>query len=463
MNKPSKTVRPSLPFGGRRLVQPERESKQKGAVGIHSGKWSLRYRELDHFTGKWSTRREVLEPCRDRKTALQLALPIMTEVNEYNNHGPQQPGEKLTFKRFVESYWKPYAVKKGFKASTIDHHNSLLEIHLFPFFGQALMERVRPSDISKFMLLKTSAEPGYSNSTLHGFYQFLRMLFDLAEQYDVIGKSPVRPKLHKPEAVKVEKPTLSVVQIRDVLANLEDDQERLFMLLLAVTGMRIGEGQALRWMDFNAHACQLSINHTLYKGELEAPKTKGSKARLMLTQRMVELLLSHRRSLTFREADHYVFSRADGSPLEASSLRLHLYEAMDKVGIKRVKGKYGPHIFRHSAGTLLYEKSRDLKLVQGALRHSDISTTSDIYVHLGDQVLGEGSEILTTEIIGPVSQHVQSLPARETAPAPGAGHITEEPPAPGAGESTPEPAAFNADQSATKPAAFNAGVPENQQ
>jgi integrase/recombinase XerD len=72
---------------------------------------------------------------------------------------------------------------------------------------------------------------------------------------------------------------------------------------------------------------------------------------------------------------------------------------MKDVGIKGEKYKYVYHIFRHSAGTLLYQKSRDLKLVQVTLRHSDISTTSDIYVHLGDEVLREGSEILATEIL----------------------------------------------------------------
>jgi integrase len=68
---------------------------------------------------------------------------------------------------------------------------------------------------------------------------------------------------------------------------------------------------------------------------------------------------------------------------------------MDTAEIKRVKGQYGFHIFRRSAGTLLYAKSRDLKLVQGTLRHADISTTSDIYVHLDDKVLSEDTEILT--------------------------------------------------------------------
>jgi hypothetical protein len=43
--------------------------------------------------------------------------------------------------------------------------------------------------------------------------------------------------------------------------------------------------------------------------------------------------------------------------------------------------------------------SCDLKLVQGTLRHADISTTSDIYVQLGDKVLREGTEMLTEEIL----------------------------------------------------------------
>jgi integrase len=86
--------------------------------------------------------------------------------------------------------------------------------------------------------------------------------------------------------------------------------------------------------------------------------------------------------------------------LNPSALRNHLYTAIDGLKIERVSGKFGYHIFRHSAGTLLYAKSRDLKLVQGTLRHADISTTSDIYVHLDDVVLGEGSTILTNEILG---------------------------------------------------------------
>jgi hypothetical protein len=49
---------------------------------------------------------------------------------------------------------------------------------------------------------------------------------------------------------------------------------------------------------------------------------------------------------------------------------------------------------------LIYNKSRALKLVQGTLGHADISTTSDIYVHLDDRIIAEGTEILAAEILG---------------------------------------------------------------
>jgi integrase len=403
-NLAAKTKRGSKPIK-RRLIMTRRKTYQRGSVRMHNNKWTLRYRELDHTTGEWTTRRKVLGKFKTKTDALKASAPIMAQVNERNNSEPQTLHLKITFKEFAESYWKPYTVKKNHQVSTLDQRTSILENHLLPFFGKKLMREIQPSDISKFLLQKANETPrkkgeeNYSNSTMLAFYGVLRVIFDLAEQNDVIVKSPIRSKLHKPEKLKVEKPTLNSSQIRKVLALLPDEQERLLVLLLAVTGMRVGECLALRWMDFNAQACELSINHTLYRGKLKEPKTKDSKAKLKLAPQIAALLSSHSLRSSFQETDDFIFCRIDGMPLESTTIRHHLYEAMDKAEIKRVKGKYGPHIFRHSAGTLLYEKSRDLKLVQGTLRHSDISTTSDIYVHLGDVVLNEGSEILAAEIL----------------------------------------------------------------
>jgi len=44
----------------------------------------------------------------------------------------------------------------------------------------------------------------------------------------------------------------------------------------------------------------------------------------------------------------------------------------------------GPHIFRHTAGTVVLESKGRLELAQLPLGHTDIPTTSNIYIHQSD-------------------------------------------------------------------------------
>lgn len=39
------------------------------------------------------------------------------------------------------------------------------------------------------------------------------------------------------------------------------------------------------------------------------------------------------------------------------------------------------HVFRHTLGTLVYSETKDVKIVQVILGHSDFKTTADRYVH----------------------------------------------------------------------------------
>ena len=156
----------------------------------------------------------------------------------------------------------------------------------------------------------------------------------------------------------------------------------------------------MRWTDFNSTKSELSIKHTLFRQKLKKPKTETSVGTIKLDPRIAALFVAHRKRSSFQTKEDFIFCRPDGRPLNPTALRNHLYKAIDGLKIECVSGKFGYHIFRHSAGTLLYARSRDLKLVQGTLRHADISTTSDIYVHLDDVVLGDGTKILTDEILG---------------------------------------------------------------
>lgn len=87
---------------------------------------------------------------------------------------------------------------------------------------------------------------------------------------------------------------------------------------------------------------------------------------------------------------------------------------MDAAGIHRKKGQYGFHIFRHTAGSIINAKTRDLKLVQETLGHSQIVTTANVYVHLDETAIGEGTEVLAREILGELDCQVTNVFVTQT-------------------------------------------------
>jgi Site-specific recombinase XerD len=379
------------------LMTRKNRSYQRGNVSLHNGVWTLRYRERNRATGKWTTRRERLGEFKHKAAARKAAEPIMARVNECNNTDePILIVRRMTFKQFVETRWKAYTVKAKHEVSTIYQRDSMLKKHLLPLLGDRFLDEVTPSDISDLL---DQLQTKMSATSLLAYYSVLRLLFDLAFELDLIQTNPVRPRMHRPQPEEKEKPTVSPEQIRAIVSHM-DAQERLFVLLLGVTGLRLGEGQGLRWQNFNEATGELSITHTLYREKLKKPKTKASQATIRLHSFIVEMLADHRRQSEFQAAGDFIFCRPDGQALSQTSLRRHLYRAMDMVGVNRQKSQYGFHLFRHSAASLLYDKLRDVKQVQIILRHSKVSTTADIYVHPTDAIGAEAAEVLTTSIFG---------------------------------------------------------------
>lgn len=86
-----------------------------------------------------------------------------------------------------------------------------------------------------------------------------------------------------------------------------------------------------------------------------------------------------------------VGNRAKGKRISRDSLRDMVNGIFEKAGIKKL-GK-SCHTFRHTYGTMLYEETGDLRLVQEELRHANIETTTR-YTHILDRHLNRPSERL---------------------------------------------------------------------
>ena len=86
----------------------------------------------------------------------------------------------------------------------------------------------------------------------------------------------------------------------------------------------------------------------------------------------------------------------EGTPLFVSISRHHNGGRLSRCGIRDIvdhwfqeaklkKPGKSCHLLRHTCGTLLYQETKDLRIVQETLRHASPTTTAK-YAHLDDQL-----------------------------------------------------------------------------
>ena len=371
-----------------------RNSYQEGSVALKGGKWTLRYRVRDpNSKSGWIFRREVLENCKGEKDARKIADEIMRGINDKNS----SPGEnaELTVAGFVGGLWQAYLDRKQVKPSTRYSYESMLKRHVLPNLGDKRLDEITPVDMTSFF---RQVQGNRASKYLLNLYALLNTMLEVAVEYDLIESSPLRKKLHRPLNIRKRKTAVSAEQIRRVLECVPD-QHRAVFTCVALTGLRVGELLGLRWGNVDFAAGTLTITHSLWRGRLQSPKTEASAATIRMSSALSETLEAHKQQSDWRDTDDFVFSRSDGSPWDPDFLRKEvLYPALDAAGIVRGERSHGFHLFRHSAGSIIHAATGDLKLAQEQLRHTQISTTSDIYVHVERQVAQKASDVLAKEI-----------------------------------------------------------------
>lgn len=148
----------------------------------------------------------------------------------------------------------------------------------------------------------------------------------------------------------------------------------LAILLMAMTGVRVGELVGITLADIAISECQVRIHG------------KGSRERVVFLSngafvQLLNVYLKARLDNAPLTAPLLLNSR--GRPLTDQALRLRLRRLAIQAGIRR---RITPHMLRHTAATLLIEEGVDIRIVQRLLGHQSISTT-EIYTHIADETL----------------------------------------------------------------------------
>lgn len=395
MTNPLNNLRPAGTRVGLLLIPEDsmarKRSNQRGRIVPRGDRFTLRYtiRDPESPSG-WRDCREFLPVGTTIQQAEAIRVERMVHINKLNNSLVIQPA--MSLETFTQTLWVEYQKERNLSESTVYSYDSMLRNLVLPSLGRVRLDRISPQHLTR--LMKAAREKPYSSKYRLNLYSMLKILFDVAKDYDLITASPVRAKVHRPVHERTEKRSFTPDELRALTRHIPDEKHRLLFYVGGVLGLRLGEVIALQWRDRKNGG--LRIERSLWRGRLKKPKTRASMKFMPLPQVLNEWLDRYQEQ-TEGKGEQFIFRRPDGRPLDPDALRRRvLYPVLDALEIERRPRAAGFHALRHSAGSLVYLASRDLEQVKRYMRHSRIGTTSDVYLHdIGGAVAEEAVGTMT--------------------------------------------------------------------
>jgi integrase len=269
---------------------------------------------------------------------------------------------------------------------------------LKPLIGKTRLSALTPAQVER--AYSDLIQGGLTPRSVVQVHTVLHNALKKALQWGYIGRNPT-------EAVSVPRPernemhTLSENEVRRFFLATQGQRLHALWVLLASTGLRVGEATGLRWDDLDLDNCRLFVRRALQRQKgvglvFVEPKTAKSRRTVYFPEGTAEALWEHHRRQIEEKlrlgpawnSEGLVFCREDGRPLEATNLTPVLHRILKRAGLPRVR----VHDLRHTAATLYLARGENPKIVQELLGHSTITLTLDTYSHVTPAIHAEAAK-----------------------------------------------------------------------
>ena len=182
--------------------------------------------------------------------------------------------EAPPFKEYAKS-WIGNTAPATSKASTVDDYDRILESHVLPIFGDRAVDKITKGAIKDFLLGKVNE--GFAGSTVTHMKNVISGVLSKAVDDETIQTNPAHRlgKIFKTQDKKKDVDFLTKEELKRLLDTVQVHFPRHYplFLLLARTGLQIGEGLALQWGDIDFKGRFITIQRGISRGRIETPKT----------------------------------------------------------------------------------------------------------------------------------------------------------------------------------------------
>lgn len=305
------------------------------------------------------------------------------------NQGLALTGSAMNFNEFVISTYIPTYLPL-LSSSTRSSYQGIIAKYLEPRFGCLCLRELTRLTVQQYF---SSMAGRSSHPTISKIRDTLSSILRAAVDVEYLIKTPTEGlRLPVDKRPKQPKPTITPEDFNRLVQLVSEPYAT--MLYVAVwTGLRVSELIGLKWRC--VHADSMTIEERYCRGDWSVPKTDASAATIGVEPHVIARILRLKtltvevragsgmrtyRLVKSEAPDALVFQSVKaGRPMnDQNILKRHIQPAAQKLGLPFVNWR----CLRTSHATWLVQAGADPKSVQGQMRHSRISTTTDNYAQI---------------------------------------------------------------------------------
>ena len=286
----------------------------------------------------------------------------------------------------VDSYGLQWIAQRPLKDSSRARYLDDWKNHISPSLGSLHLDQITPeivrgwyANLSVNLAAKLAEKNRIStatrqdgSSTVTRCYRVLRAVMNTAVEDELIPSSPCRIKgggVYR----HAERPTLSIAEV-ETLSETVSKRYRALVLVLAWTGIRLGEATELRMRDLDLAKHTLRIDRAAYPNPLggykiDTPKSRAGHRTIAIPEFITEAIQTHLTEFVKDSStDSLVFPTRTGLCAYGAA-QLAITKALRAMGRTDIR----VHDLRHTGQVLAAQSGATLADLMARLGHSSVN------------------------------------------------------------------------------------------
>lgn len=254
------------------------------------------------------------------------------------------------------------------RETTRHHYRAQLALHVLPTLGSVKLARLTPDRIQR---LYATLQP----ATAAHVHRILHRALAVGARWRWLSYNPA-DLVERPRHRAKRPDVWTADQLRAFLAGCVGQPQGDLLVVLATSGLRLGEALALTWADVGPAGVSVNVNGTWRRGVVNPPKTAAGRRTVLLPLAARDALARRMAEVGHPKPTDRIF------PTDERTAQKAMATLCARLGLPRLT----PHGLRHLHASVLLAEGVPLPEVAARLGHAHSGITLSIYAHsIGSQ------------------------------------------------------------------------------